>query len=149
MLRLANFIKRGPAAAAAMSAAAALAQPSSSPAECSWFGKSKEVIALEAKNADLEDTVKQLKTSNQSLQEKIASTTLWTVFSESAPSGGADVLQYSKEKVEEAIAKGFPQEISYGFAAGGCVGYASKIAFRVTAAATGGVFIFLQLLQYK
>jgi len=147
MLRLANIITRGPATAAAMTAAA-LAQPSSSPAECSWFGKSKEVVTLESKNASLKDAVKQLEKDNKILEEKIATTTLWSIFSESAP-GSVDMLQYSKQKAEEAIEKGFPQEISYGFAAGGCVGYASKIAFRVTAATTGGVFIFLQLLQYN
>lgn len=141
--RLAHILRRAPAAAA-VSAAAALSQPAA-PAECGWlFGKSKEVKRLEADNSRLEETVKQLETEKSVLEAK----TLITVLSESIPEGGAAAIEYGKLSIGDAYEKGFPQEISIGFAAGGCVGYATKIAFKVTAAALGGCFIFLQLLQY-
>jgi uncharacterized membrane protein (Fun14 family) len=137
--------RAGAPAAAAVSAAAALSQPAA-PAECGWlFGKSKEVKRLEADNSRLEETVKQLETEKSVLEAK----TLITVLSESIPEGGAAAIEYGKLSIGDAYEKGFPQEISIGFAAGGCVGYATKIAFKVTAAALGGCFIFLQLLQYQ
>uniref|UniRef100_A0A7S2DV80 EF-hand domain-containing protein n=1 Tax=Haptolina brevifila TaxID=156173 RepID=A0A7S2DV80_9EUKA len=146
---VAGLMRSSPKAAVAMSAAMGCAQ-TSSPSECAWFwGKSKEVVMLETRTAKLEEEVKLLEKEKQTLEEKISTTTLWSVFRETAPEGGADLLAYGKEKAGAAIEAGLPQDISYGFAAGGCVGYASKIALKVMAATAGGVFIFLQLLQYN
>jgi len=146
MLRLASVMRRAPrSTAAAVASLTALAQPSS-PSECSWFfGKSKDVLQLEAKNEKLEDTVKRLETENKDLEEKVNNSIL-TKLTENFPT---DTVAYAKEKFGDAVEAGVPQEISYGFAAGACAGYATKIALKVAAAAAGGVFCFLQILQYN
>lgn len=125
-------------AAALSGCAHFVSQATALPSECSWlFGPSKEVLQLQ-------DEVKELQEDKKALQEKVDSTTVWSALAANFPEGGASVLDYAGEAFEE----GFPQEISYGFAIKGCIGYATKIAFKATAIATGGIFIVLQLLQH-
>ena len=144
-----NLCARPAMAAAATVTFTSLTTPA--PADCllGFGGKSTAELKLEAKIATLETTVKQLETEKKGLKETMAATTVWTKLTEAVPETGKDVLDWGKQKAAEGVEMGLPADLSYGFVAGGCVGYATRIALGVAAAAAGGVLIFLQVLQHN
>lgn len=136
---------RGPALAVAC-AAGSLAQLSSSPAECSWlFGKSSEVKRLEEETAkllaELEATRKEKEAERVAKEEMIQKKAMKTQMHEMALGVGASVANIGST--------GVPQNLSYGFVAGFCSGYAAKKAGKLVAVVAGGVYAGLQVLAFN
>lgn len=133
------------AAAATVAMATTLAQPAQSPAECGWFGKSKLEKKLEAENEQLKldlDAVKEKRAVLQAEKDALANQkALKTQMTDMATGMGTSLASLGET--------GVPQNLSYGFVAGFCSGFAAKKAGKAFAVVAGGIYVGLQVLAFN
>lgn len=147
-------------AAAAASSVAYLAAPAP-PAQCllGFGGKSKEVLRLEEENARLLSEAVNAKAELMAVtkeKEALAMATEKLATEKDAlahmKSAKTQLMELSTDLgsgLAEIGSTGVPQNLSYGFVAGYCSGFAAKKAGKVLAAVLGSVYIGLQCLAFN